>query len=76
MTKNDIKENGDLIINKAKVKDINNNYIIKGTKTEKSNRVIKIDVRLANQIIKNDYVINITYRQFYQNFIRILKKLN
>ena len=75
LTPSDIKDNGDLTINKAKVQDQNNIYKIKTTKTITSNRTIKLDTELITQIKKQNYILNHTYKQFYNYFKRLINKL-
>ena len=72
----DLDTNGNLNINKAMVQDVKNKWCIKGTKTEYSKRVIKIDNELTTQILNQKYFFTHTYKQFYYYFKATLKKLN
>lgn len=65
-----------LTINKAKVKGYQNKYYIKTTKTIESNRQIVITDYLKQLLLKQNYITNKTYRQFYKALQVATTKLN
>ncbi len=77
LTLNDIDFiNCTISINKAKVKDIKNQYHIKTTKTITSNRVIKIDTELLGIIKSQNQVLLVNENQFTSKLKILLNKLN
>ena len=68
--------NGTIKINKAKVKDIKNNYHIKTTKTIASNRQVKIDTELLDIIKNQNKVLLVNENQFASKLKNILTKLH
>ena len=53
LTKEDLDDNNVLTINKALVQDINNQWVVKTTKTEESTRTIVVPDHVANLIREN-----------------------
>ena len=68
--------NGTIKINKAKVKDIKNQYHIQATKTYTSNRVIKIDAELLNIIKNQNKILLVNENEFASKLKNILTKLH
>ena len=65
-----------LIINKAMVKTIDNNWIIKTPKNTSSNREVKMPQFVIDMLPKQGQLVNINPSRVSDRFIKYLKKLN
>lgn len=77
LTINDLNTStNELTINKAKVKDYQNKFVIKTTKTINSSRKIIINDYLSNLIQRQGYITTINQSAFKTQFSKALEQLN
>jgi integrase len=73
-------ENNIITVKQARVKGLNNQYILKETKTYSSSRKLKTNDFIINKIKNlpkiNEFIINITPKSIYDGLKRELKKNN